>query len=403
MKPIYLVVTPFFPTYDSFRGPFVYDQVKAIASHDKYEVIILKSSPRISGYDRYFYDGLEVLLFPFKQSPSYILNGFFNKCNAKSALRRLNKEGIDIDRIKVVHCHTSSYGAIGLAIKDINQDVKVFLQHHDKDPFTVLNGKLSGWDFNVRYRAKKNIEIFNNVDCHICISKVCRENLLAFPMAGVQEKYEPYLRRMKQMKGLPSITPKSCVILYNGVNTDKFYPSSGTDHQKNFVIGCIGNFIALKGHTDLIKALAIFKKRNPEIGFELQLVGSGPEETSIRQCVMDCDLCDEVKFIKEVDHRQLKVFYQNLDLFVLPSHFDGFGCVCTEAAACGVPFMISEGQGAAEYVVPEEKNMWCFVPGDYEMLARRIENFQKTRPKQNLAYPMDIDTLVSNFLSETGL
>ncbi len=40
-KPIYLVITPFFPSAQSFRGPYVYDQVKAIMCDGRYRVIVM--------------------------------------------------------------------------------------------------------------------------------------------------------------------------------------------------------------------------------------------------------------------------------------------------------------------------------------------------------------------------
>lgn len=41
-KPIYLVITELFPTSDSFRGPYVYDQVRAIEKDGRYEVVVLR-------------------------------------------------------------------------------------------------------------------------------------------------------------------------------------------------------------------------------------------------------------------------------------------------------------------------------------------------------------------------
>ena len=40
-KPIYLVITPFFPSAQSFRGPYVSDQVKAIMCDGRYRVIVM--------------------------------------------------------------------------------------------------------------------------------------------------------------------------------------------------------------------------------------------------------------------------------------------------------------------------------------------------------------------------
>lgn len=41
-KKYYLVVTPFFPTAESFRGPFIYDQVQALKRNSNYEIVVFR-------------------------------------------------------------------------------------------------------------------------------------------------------------------------------------------------------------------------------------------------------------------------------------------------------------------------------------------------------------------------
>ena len=83
---------------------------------------------------------------------------------------------------------------------------------------------------------------------------------------------------------------------------------------------------------------------------------------------------------------------------MLPSYFEGFGCVFTEAASCGVPFMICEGQGASEYLAENEKNQWTFKPKDYQTLAKLIEKQMANRCVQQLVEPLNIDELIIRFL-----
>lgn len=75
MKKYYIIITPFFPNSDSFRGAFIYDQVRAIAKNSSYEVVVFKSKSITSGEKDYMYRGIQVHLFDDIQMPSYILNG----------------------------------------------------------------------------------------------------------------------------------------------------------------------------------------------------------------------------------------------------------------------------------------------------------------------------------------
>lgn len=336
----YIIVTPFFPTHDSFRGPFIYDQVKALMRVRDYEVVVFKPTS-LSDKRRYYeYDGIKVYLFPMLQSPSYLFNGSLNGLNTWLFIKRFRQTGIDPFKVEAIHCHTSSFGALGLGLKKLNKNITVLLQHHDKDPFTILNGKFADWKLNSRYRASKNIKIFNSVDAHVCISEACKANLESFPNASPKETYEPYLNRLKKLKGLPSIKPKNIVLLYNGVDLTKFYKYK-TQHENDLVIGCIANFIPLKGQKDLINAFYGFVSQNKKIKAKLKLVGSGPTKAECENLCQQLGINNMVDFCPEVKHVELINFYNSLDLFVLPSHFDGFGCVCLEAYACGVPFMTS--------------------------------------------------------------
>lgn len=402
MKRYYIIVTPFFPTPDSFRGAFVYDQVKAIQSLRDYEIVVLKPKPLRDHTEYYEYEGFKIYLYPVIESPSYLFNGIFNEFNARSFVRTLLNAGIEPDKIAAVHCHTSSFGECGLELKKRNNEIKVLLQHHDKDPFTILNGKLACWKPNTIYRAKKNIAIFNSVDCHVCISEACRANLICFPGASEKETYQPYMNRLENVTRLPSIQPKETVVLYNGVDLSKFYNKHVKD-KETFNVGCVANFIPLKGQEELIKAFSIFIKKTKAENATLKLLGSGPTKEGCMSLCIKLGIGDNVDFCKEIGHNELVEFYNTLDLIILPSHFDGFGCVCLEAFACGVPFMISENQGAYEYIDSKEKNLWTFKPGDIETIAKRIEQFYFSRTVQKLKFTIDIKRLVEAFLKKVGL
>jgi glycosyltransferase involved in cell wall biosynthesis len=60
--------------------------------------------------------------------------------------------------------------------------------------------------------------------------------------------------------------------------------------------------------------------------------------------------------------------YHRAELFVLPSLEDGFGFVVAEAMSCGVPVVVTDQCGAAEWVRPGESG-WVIPAGDEEALA----------------------------------
>lgn len=400
MKPYYIVVTPFFPTDESFRGPYIYDQVKAIERTGKYAVIVFKSKSLKDKRDYYVYEGVQVNLFYAFQMPSYIFNGMANNINCISFIKQVRKLGIDINDIAVVHGHTSTFGAYALALKRFNGVIKTVVQHHDRDPFSICYGRLAKWKFNAQYRAKKNIQIFNEIDFHVSISKVVEDNLLSFPNSGKFEFYEPYLKVLSLVDNLPAITPKKSLVLYNGVDTGIFYPKEGLRDKSIFKIGCIGNFQELKGQITLLKAGKRLIDKYGMHNIRLSFIGSGETLPACKAYVAQNNLEAYVTFENEVHHNELNDYYNSLDLFVLPTYYEGFGCVFTEAAACGVPFMLCEHQGASEYIFPNETHKWLFKPHDDTRLSKLIHNYYLNRYKQNLLYPYNIDILISSYLKE---
>ena len=92
------------------------------------------------------------------------------------------------------------------------------------------------------------------------------------------------------------------------------------------------------------------------------------------------------------------LMHNTLDLFVLPSYWDSFGCVYVEAYACGVPFMTAKGTGITELISETDFEKWVIEPHDYIALARNIKNYMNKHEKQILNSAIDIDTLVRNYL-----
>lgn len=394
-KKIYICVTQFFPTPDSWRGAYVLDQVKAIQRHSDYEVLVFLPGEPDGEYE---IDGVTVHTYRHIQMPSNILLGMADTLNGWLFKRQIKRMGIKLQDIAVVHCHTVHYASCGLSLKAEAPHIKVMLQHHDLDPFNIRNGMWAHKRWNVRYRARSASKLINAVDCNICISTPVLDNLLAFPNPRPAEVYQSYLERLNMVSNLPTVHPKSTYVLYNGVDTSLFKPAGGLKKNNEiFRIGCIANFQELKDHMTLIKAFELLHNE----GFNdmrLSLLGTGETKDACVAYMKERDLMKYVEWPKEVTHDKLPEYYQSLDLFVLPSIFEGLGCVYLEAAACDIPYIGVYGQGASECVQSVELEKWMIVPHDYRGLAVLIRNVYKNSQKQNLCMNINIDCLIKEFI-----
>lgn len=408
-KPIYICITPFFPSPGNWRGAYVLDQVKAIQRNSEYEVVVMKPSSLLDKSRSYEMDGIKVHLFPTLQTPSYLFNGFFNGFNGRAFVKKVKALGIDLMRVRFVHTHTGPFAVYGLALRKVAPHIKVFVQHHDLDPFTIRNGKWAHWKPNAIYRAKNSIRLFNEVDLHICISKPVKDNLLVFPRARDAEIYEPYLDALKPLADMPSIHPRDTYILYNGVDTRLFNTDGGKlmgenlgmsslSGEKKFIIGCIGNLGRVKDQESVVRAFCSLHEKGYS-DMRLVLLGTGHIKAKLLSILEEHHLSAFVEWPPEVVHDKLPDLYRKFDIFVLPSIYEGFGCVYTEAYACGVPFICCYDQGAAECVAPEERDKWLVKPLCPEQIEHQILRFYDKRDKQKLCQPHDIDVLISNFIN----
>lgn len=389
-KPIYLLVTPFFPSPESWRGAYCYDFVQALRRLGQYDVRVFTPG---EGED-YTYQDVKVCRFRTWQLPSAVFPLLFAKRNVKSFFSKLEACGIEPRDIAVCHGHTASFGVYPDALCRVNPRCLSVLHHHDLGSFGLRLGILR------HFWPHKFINFFllrrlhEAMDLHVFISNAAECSFRAFPKTN-WSVYEDYRRLGNGMGWCRPAHVKQSTILWNGVDCSRF-AAGPREEGETFTIGCIANFTALKDHLSLLRAVA--RLRNQLGNWCLRLIGSGPTLGLCQAFVREQNLAGNIVFEKEVDHTQLPDFYRSLDLFVLPSYFEGFGCVFTEAWACGTPFITCEGQGMDDMVLPEERHLWLCKPMNPEDLANKILFFYRNRPQQHLTGPIDIDVLVSRFV-----
>ena len=392
MKGVYLFVTPFFPSPNSWRGAYCLNFVKALIRTGLHDVYVFKEG---DGGD-YEIQGVKVHRFPVRRLPSNMFPFLFTKRNVRSFLSKVADCGIELGDVAVCHANTANFGVYPLAIKNANPNCLTLLHHHDLQSFGLNNGILCHcWPYNViQYTLLRRMH--EEIDCHVFISEQARRSFLAVPDTSWTQ-YGYYKKQMRGMGFYRSPKIRQSLVLHNGVDTSLFAPDAAVKVDRPFTIGCIGNFSMLKDQMGLLKALTIADNRLGD--WRLRLLGSGSIESELRRFVSSHGIESKVEFLYEVRHEQLPDFYRSLDLFVLPSWFEGFGCVFTEAWACGVPFITCEGQGVCDLIPEREREIWLCRQRDPEDLASKIVHYFKERPQQHLSGPVAIDELVSRFVT----
>lgn len=388
----YIYVTPFFPTPTSWRGAVGYDFVKALSETGRYDVRVFTEGH----CEPYEIGGVTVHPFPAKRLPSNIFPMLFNRHNERNFIKALDEDGVRPDNVAVVHANTANYAPYALALKNLNPNVLTLLQHHDLQSYGLNLGILRHcWFYNmIQFPVLRNIH--EAIDCHVFISEACRRSFLAAPDSRWTE-YNDYRRQMRGLPYRPARIGKS-LILHNGVDLNLFSPVMRGAHGGEFTIGTVANFVGLKDYTCTIAALSMIKDKIGD--WKWRVVGSGPEGLALRKSMLKAGILGNVEFLPEVRHEQLPDFYRSLSLFVMPSYFEGFGCVFTEAYACGVPFVTCTGQGIEDLMDEASRRAWLMKPHDSGRLAEIILRHYQQRTKMQLCGKISTQDIVAEFLTQ---
>lgn len=80
-------------------------------------------------------------------------------------------------------------------------------------------------------------------------------------------------------------------------------------------------------------------------------------------------------------HEDLAALYQRCDVFVLPSFEEGFARVMLEAAACGLPLIVTRNTGAEDFCSPEEPEGWLIPVNDVDALCDSLRSAKSDRDR----------------------
>ncbi|MCA0981205.1 glycosyltransferase family 1 protein [Exiguobacterium aestuarii] len=147
--------------------------------------------------------------------------------------------------------------------------------------------------------------------------------------------------------GEEALLNQNVTIINNGIESYKFKFNYNTrikilselELDNCFVVGHVGRFATAKNHLFLIDVFNEITKKQKNA--RLVLIGSGLTKKEIEEKVNKLNLSDKVIFLGEKNN--VEDYFQAMDVFLFPSHYEGFGTVAIEAQAAGLKCIVSEG------------------------------------------------------------
>lgn len=294
--------------------------------------------------------GLDAEILPLKLCPQPSLKSYFKLIKT---FRRIAPD--------VVHCHLYSASRLGAMAAKIAGVKKVIETIHIEEV----------------WRSGFKKQLFCTVDA--VVGRLFLDHYIAVS-AAVASYY-------KKNKSVPD---HKITLIHNTTEHE-----GGDVRQKSFSfrIGFMGRLVDQKGVDVLLNAVNIIRKR--EVSCHLFIAGNGPLKTQLEQQVSRLGISESVTFLGNVSNKEK--FFEMIDIFVLPSRYEGFPLVLLEAGMYQMPVVATEVSGTPEIIRPNKTGL--LVPkDDAENLALAILEL-KNADKREL-YSKNLNKLVGSEFSK---
>jgi glycosyltransferase involved in cell wall biosynthesis len=176
------------------------------------------------------------------------------------------------------------------------------------------------------------------------------------------------------LRYMPQGKPVS-VIPY-GVDLERFTPQP-RDERERIIVGATSRLSPEKGLPHLLRAIALLRDRGIDVA--LVLAGDGPSRRQIEGLIGDLQLGERVELLGDVPHDDVPAVLQRLDVFTLPSTWEGFGVSALEASAMELPVVASDVHGIPDVVVDGRTGL-LVPPANATAIAGAIERLAGDAP-----------------------
>lgn len=220
---------------------------------------------------------------------------------------------------------------------------KFFAEHNE---YKIVHAHIDSMSAFPLYAAKRA-----GVPCRIAHSHTSRfDKDLKLPIKYTARSWLPHFANIYCACGDKAgeflFGNRECKIIHNAIDIERFrFHQSVRDEIRNslelkdkFVIGHVGRFYYVKNQQFLLKIVSEIKKQYQDV--ILLLIGKGEDEEKLRKAAVEFNIADNVVFL--IDRPDVDRLYQAMDVFVMPSLFEGVPVVGIEAQANGLPCLFSD-------------------------------------------------------------
>lgn len=307
-----------------------------LSGAEKMALLICKN---LKNYEPVVICGGEVLQKVFKESSIPAYRADFSRKHMMKGVKEI-KDIIKLQDIKIVHAHDNVASLYAYLVKKLyKKDIKIVSHIHNCYPWLEdggINKKIDNY-----MRPKYDY----NVTCGSVVYDYYKSNSGSFKYMKVFS-----LSNAIDVKEIDGFDLKTCEELRNKFNIPK----------DKIVLGYIGRLDDQKGILPFIKAMA--EKKLAFEGCRILMVGNGSQEKEVKVLIDKLGLSE--LFIFTGYQPDTYRFYPLMDLFFLPSKYEGLPMVLLEAMAFKLP-IISMEVGSIGELLKDERGLLirkgCYV------------------------------------------
>lgn len=275
-----------------------------------------------------------LLTFPFLTSPS--------PRGAKKILHEVNR------LIKIL---TFSTRVIRIMLKENPEIVHI---HSPMFFLIALFAKLKGARCYVTYHGSEYKKIYGNKVLGGLFNSVFFKTFaLSSDILRYRNSFSNYKNRF--------------VSIDNAVDSDVFFDKK---LKRKRIILAVGRLESQKDYPTLINAFSKVLETNSD--YKLHVVGTGQLDKSIHQYIASLGISNSVRMFGQVSQDDLLDLYNESEVFVMSSLWEGFPKVLLEAVACGCKVVSTRVDSVPRVLGPDYP--FLTTPGDHLDICQKINS-----------------------------
>jgi len=296
-------------------------------------------------------------------------------------------------------CSLSDRGEIGKEIEDLGFEVVCLNKLKHRIDWTIVKDIyrcIRKNDIQVVFSYQYHANLYGRIAAHLArvpciiasvhnvytIDKKIHRRIINKYLSGWTDKIVAVSKAVKDDVLKYDLVPDEKVeIIYNGVDLSKFLDTNGDAVKQEFtiapgvpVIGTVGRLTLQKGQRYLLEAISLLRKKFPDL--VLLVVGDGPLKNELKDYAKSLGIQKSAIFTGS--RRDVPSLLAAMDLFVLPSLWEGLSISLIESMAAGKPVITTDIPPIRE-VVNTDKVGILVPPQDSRTLAEAIEILLKNK------------------------